>query len=95
MDLIFQRYSSPFFFIDEMIKEGQLDKFIDKILDITNDEKVYEVWLHKVYGQTYGEYRASLNIRRNVVEDDETHKEVDVSNVVSQSMDVLNVINPN
>ena len=96
MDLIFKRYSSPFFFINEMIKDGQLDRFVDKILDITNDEKIYDIWLHRVYGQSFNEFRDSLNVRRNVNDEkDYTRQKVDVSEVVAQSMDVLNVIKPN
>lgn len=96
MDLIFKRYSSPFFIINEMIANNQLVEFINKLYDITNDEKIYEFWLHRVYGQSFEEYKGSLNVQKNSSDARDYSKEkVDVNKVVSQSMDILNDLKPN
>lgn len=92
MDLIFKRYSSPFFIINEMIAQGQFNDYIDKLYDIYNEEKIYDIWLHKIYGQTYEAYRDSLNIRKN---SEPRQDKVNVDAVVKSSFDVLNEIKPN
>ena len=53
MDLLAQRYASPFLILDEFIGLQQFHEFIVEILTTIADEKIHEarwdVWLHKVY----------------------------------------------
>lgn len=94
MDLLSQRYASPYFFMDGMIQTGRLCEFVDDFL-IANqkaeEEKVsWEFYLHKVYEGTYEEFKQTL----------ETTKELqnmsvdDIETTVIHSIDILNNFNP-
>ena len=56
-DMIFSRYSSPFDLLDGYIQTGQFTSFISKFIDIHEEEKVWEIWLNKATGKTWGEFR--------------------------------------
>ena len=60
MDLLAQRYASPFIILDEFIRLKQLHEFLVQILTRIADEKVHDArwnfWLHKVYNMTFEEY---------------------------------------
>ena len=88
MDLIFKRYSSPFLLVDEMIINCQLDVFIVEILEKNLDEKRYELWMHRVFNKSYQEWYDE-NFGKDVAQE-----KVDVENIIKDSMDVLNVIQP-
>lgn len=57
MDLLFNRYASPFILLDGMLETGRFCDFIQKFIDIQNDEKIYRLWLHKVYEKPYAEFK--------------------------------------
>ncbi len=61
MDLLSQRYASPFLILDEFIRLQQLHEFIVKTMKTIADEKVHEkrwqYYLHRVYdGMSFEEY---------------------------------------
>lgn len=60
MDLLFQRYASPFLLLDEMIASGRMLEFVEKVLKIRNDENesdtLWEYFLHKVFDKSYAEF---------------------------------------
>lgn len=87
MDLIFKRYSSPFFIIDTLIANCQFYEFINTLIDTVNEEKIYELWLHKVYTLEYNDFRSQFNI-------DDNSEEFDIVDVVKTSMSVLEDIQP-
>lgn len=87
MDLIFKRYSSPFFLIDMFITNCQFYEFINTLIDTVNEEKIYELWLHKVYTLEYNDFRAQFNI-------DDNSEAFNVVDVVKTSMSVLEDIQP-
>ncbi len=55
--MIFSRYSSPFDLLDGYIQTGQFTSFISQFIDIHEEEKVWEIWLNKATGKTWGEFR--------------------------------------
>ena len=63
MDLLAQRYASPFLVLDEFIRLHQLHEFTVEILKTIADEKVHEVrwqfYLHKVYGKSWEDFLKS------------------------------------
>ena len=73
MDLLAQRYASPFLILDEFIRLHQLHEFTVEIIKTIADEKVQEVrwqfYLHKVYNKSWEDYLRSC----------EQPKEVEVS----------------
>lgn len=58
MDLLFKRYASPYFLIDEMLAAGKLQEFITHLLSEEQEELRWEYWLHKVHDLSYDEYKA-------------------------------------
>lgn len=60
MDLLAQRYASPYLILDDFIRLRQLHEFIVSILTRIADEKVQDVrwdfWLHRVYNMTFEDY---------------------------------------
>ena len=61
MDLLAQRYASPFLILDEFIRLHQLHDFVVEILKTIADEKVHEArwqyYLHKVFSNiSFEEY---------------------------------------
>lgn len=93
MDLIFKRYSSPFLIINEMIINGQLLKFINKILDIQNDERVYDIWLHRVFDKSFEQFKEGLDIPSNSMPS-RKNETVNVNEVVKKSLCILDDIKP-
>ena len=45
MDLVFKRYSSPFLLLDNLIENGRFLEFIMELLDMHEEEQIYELWL--------------------------------------------------
>lgn len=94
MDLLSQRYASPYFFMDGMIQTGRLCEFVDEFLLANhkeNDEKTsWEFYLHKVYEGSYADFKAEMeriNAHKNMSVDD-------IETTVFHSLDILNNFNP-
>ena len=60
MDLLAQRYASPFLVLDEFIRIHQLYDFVAEILKTIANEKVHDIrwqfYLHKVFDISFEEY---------------------------------------
>ena len=91
MDLIFKRYSSPFYLLDNYIQFGGLADFIDYLIDEVSEENIYELWLHKVYDREYNEFRDQCY---GIVAQEATNRSIDVDKVVANSLSVLDIIQP-
>lgn len=89
MDLIFKRYSSPFLLLNTLIENNQFIEFIDDLIDITNEEKVYELWLYKINDKEYHQFRKLFTFLPNRNVKEET---VDVNDILNKSLSVLNEI---
>lgn len=61
MDLLFHRYASPYFLIDQMISVEGFSGFVQELHDRTEDEKLWEFFLHKVRDQSFEEFKGTLN----------------------------------
>ena len=55
--MIFQRYSSPIIFLDNLILTQQLSKFISEIGRIKFEEELQEYFLFKVWDKTYTDFK--------------------------------------
>lgn len=89
MDLIFKRYSSPFTFLDALILGGKFSQGISKIWDYSNEDKVWDFYLHKVYGKSFDEFKNETfaEPQEMTVDDFET--------TVNKSKSMLQGFNPN
>ena len=61
MDLLFHRYASPYFLIDQMISVDGFCGFVTELYDRTEDERLWEFFLHKVRDQSFEEFKGALN----------------------------------
>ena len=95
MDLLFQRYASPFIFLDGMLQSGRFVEFVETFVKTTNEEKEkeyeWEFFLHKVWNKSFKEFKEEKETNeknRNL-----TARAIETT--VQNSMDILNNFNPN
>ena len=61
MDFLCKRYGgSPFFILDRYVSEHRLNEFVYETWKLYNEEEIFDIWLHKVEGKSYQEFRDSL-----------------------------------
>lgn len=61
MDLLFKRYASPYLLVNEMISAGQFSDFVTQLVEYDTDQSLWEFFLHKVDGQSFNNWKASLS----------------------------------
>lgn len=88
MDLLFQRYASPFLLYDELIVNHQAFDYTKSLLDEINEDKIYDLWLHKGYDKSYADFKKMCMTPKS-------HREkVDVNRILTNSMEVMGEITP-
>lgn len=61
MDLLYHRYASPLNLLDMVISSGQLDEFVDVMIEQINEEKMWELYLHQIIkDKSFNSWRDSL-----------------------------------
>ena len=94
MDLLFQRYASPFVFLDGYIQTGRFCEFINEFGEIQHkekeDEKMWEVYLHKVWDKSFVEFREQVEIENN----NRNMSESDFETTIKHSINILKNFNP-
>ena len=90
MDLLSQRYASPFLVLDEFIRLQQFHEFVIEILKAIAEEKVHnarwEYYLHRVWDMSFEEYVRQCE-KPKQGEQYMTNEEI--GNVVNDSRDML------
>lgn len=89
MDLLFHRYASPFLLIDQMLLIGRFSDFVAQVDELNADDRLWEFFVNKVEGQTFSEWKASLNTKQN---QETTETEIKVT--VNESFNILNGFEP-
>jgi hypothetical protein len=95
MDLLSQRYANPCFFLDGVIQTGGFRQFVVNLIRKRNEERAeqieWDVYLHKVFNQSFADYKAEIeNNKRNREMSERT-----IETTVIHSMNILNNFNPN
>ena len=95
MDLLYQRYASPFSFMDGMIQTGRFSEFVvDFIKTVKKEEqgrKNWEFFLHKVWDEiTFEDFQKDIEI--NAKNQNMSAKTIETT--VNESMDILKNFNP-
>ena len=94
MDLLAKRYASPFVVLDEMMRQGRLYEFVlefDAIVtEETQESKLWDVWLHKVFDKNWDEWNESLRRRSQAKAATKAELEATIKN----SMELLKDFNP-
>lgn len=95
MDLLAKRYASPFVLIDEMIQAGRFYDFVVEVNSIIYEEKqeeiYWDIWLHKIFNQTWDEWREYIRNRSEA----QNVTELDLEATITASYELLNGFNPN
>lgn len=91
MDLLAQRYASPFLILDDFIRLHQLHEFAMEILKTIAEEKIHnarwDFWLHKVFSNmSFDEYVRKCE-QSQVQEQGMTHEQI--GNVINESKKML------
>ena len=72
MDRLFKRYSSPMLLLDQMIRTGRFEEFVNEFVAINNEETeqqnkeqedklLWDIWLHRIFDKSFAEFKNSLN----------------------------------
>ena len=91
MDLLFKRYASPFLLTDQMIRASTFAEFVSELIRITNEEKEWEVWMHRAKDKTYNEFKREIG--SPITTQKETKKE-DLEAIIKDSNNLLDKFNP-
>ena len=90
MDLLSQRYASPFLIMDEFIRLQQFHEFVLEILKTIADEKVHEArwqyYLHKVWNVSFDDYVRECEKPK---QGGQYMTNEEIGNVVNDSRDML------
>ena len=87
MDLLFTRYASPFVLLDGLIMTNSLNSFVDDFFDFVNEERNWEVFLHKVYDQSWSDFVKEI-------EQSENQKPIDLGATLVKSKNMLSNFTP-
>ena len=94
MDLLYQRYASPFSFIDGMLQAGRFTDFVIEFIKTTNKEKEekyrWDIYLHRVFDKSYTEWIEGI-------ENDNKNQEMTAGTIettVQNSLNILQNFNP-
>ncbi len=92
MDLLFRRYASPFLLVDQMLLTGQFSTFVTEIFDYDTDDRLWNIFLHKVDGQTsFNDWKASIGFGQDN-KTEMTKNEIETT--INDSFNILNGFEP-
>jgi hypothetical protein len=89
MDLLFNRYASPYLLLDQIIRSRRLTEFVDKFVDDYNERHEWEFYLHRYIDKSFGEFRESLRATTK------TKSNENLETIISDSQDILSDFIPN
>ena len=87
MDLLFQRYASPFVLLDSLIITNSLNSFVDDFFGFVNEQTEWEFFLHKVYDTSWSEFSDSIKQSDN-------QEPIDLGATLVKSKNILNNFTP-
>lgn len=92
MDLLFSKYASPYFIIDEFLSSRRFAEFVGSIAEIENDRKMWEIYLALV-SNPYAQV-GSFDEFKHKHQAPPTDAEADLEATVRTSFDILQEFNP-
>ena len=69
MGLLFEKYATPFLLVDELISNSDFSEWIDSFIESTNEDMIWEMWLHKDYEKSFEDFKNSI-LKKPVTEED-------------------------
>ena len=95
LDMLFQRYSDPLTLVDKMILSRRLEEFVSQFMNLWNqdieEKTTWEMWLHKVFDQSYSDWTNALKGKQSAYE---VPSEDELEMTVRNSMISLNCFVP-
>lgn len=92
MDLLFHRYASPLVLLDAYLASGRFAEFVNEVITLTNEETendtLWEFFLHKVFDQSWGEFMKSTKRIEPV------QQEIDFETTIQDSAKMLEAFSP-
>ena len=91
MDLLYRRYADPFSFLSRMMSRYNLTDTITKIWNESQEEKIFEMYLHSFSDKSFIEYKKEvLNSGKNNTENEEYEiNDEEKQEIVKKSNDIL------
>lgn len=89
MDLLFKRYASPYFLLDQMISIGGFSDFVQDLFDRTEEERLWEFFLHKVRDQSFEEFKGALNDQKQSKVSNEMMSKTQIETTVKDTFDIM------
>ena len=87
MDLLFQRYASPFVLLDSLIMTNSLNNFVSDFIGFVKEDNEWEFFLHKVYDKSWSEFRSEIKPPEN-------EKPIDLGATLIKSKNMFNTFTP-
>ena len=78
--------------MDSLIEYNQFSEFISTMINIRDDELLFEVWLHKCYDKTFNEFKKDIQLSSDAQAG--YMDEDDVKTTVKKSKDILSGFTP-
>jgi hypothetical protein len=88
MDLLFQRYASPYSILDMVIQERRLKEFLIEFAKYKREDDLERVWLLKVHDKTFKQFK-----EENTIKKEQPSKEK-LKAAVNNSIEILKNFNP-
>lgn len=96
MDLLFNRYASPFLLLDQMIAVGRFAEFVNGFIDLRNEEmndsNLFDMYLHHPFLEIGFEEWKKKVLRSG---QEQPQKKADFETTVRTSFSMLNNFVPN
>lgn len=90
MDLLYQRYASPFSFLDMAISQNRLYECVSLVADKYEEQMEWDYYLHKVKENiSFDEFKERIHKKSK------PNEKIDFETTVKQSQNILNGFNPN
>lgn len=90
MDLLFKRYASPFLLLDCYIRQGRLSEFVCEILELHNNDEIWNIWLHKVHDKSFNEFKEEIDAS---IQQEMTKEQIETT--INDSKNIILNFNPN
>lgn len=94
MDMVFKRYSCPFTLFNNLIRTKKLSSFIDNLIEEVNEEKIYELWLNKVYDKEYSDFRKQVMNSMEFHKHAQNAPKISTETILEDANSVLDMITP-
>ena len=97
MDLLYQRYASPFSFIQNALDVGRLSKFVDDfIINISkeeNERKLWEFYLHRQIEVSFNEFKETVEQQEQTRRQEERTRQMSNKQIETTLQNTINMVN--